>query len=425
MAVAERLPNHVHPLIAALADAPEGEAAFWAQMARERTPLIEPDPARTGHSIVTFHRVRCCRRQARHVAVQAGVGGSPDNVMERVPGTNVCHASYSYRNDTRGSYSFAVDMPLISFDDADEAELKELSAFFETFTPIQDPHHREHFLSRAGEGNPDDDNSFVSLPEAPDEQVIHKRPDVPHGWIDRHTFKSALMGNERNVWVYTPPGYKEGDQAYPVLVAFDGGWALTRVPTQRLLDNLLADGLIRPVVAVFIDNPTADSRNVELPCNETFARFIEEELLPWLREGYRVSRDPADHFVTGASYGGLASMWLGYRLPHVFGNVLAQAPSLRGGGPGFKMSVPRKAGGYPAEWLIDQYEASPRLPVRYWMEMGLMEHPTLMLASNRRMKAVMEAKGYDLTYSEPCGAHDTALWRGTLAKALATMMPPE
>ena len=38
------------------------------------------------------------------------------------------------------------------------------------------------------------------------------------------------------------------------------------------------------------------------------------------------------------------------------------------------------------------------------------------------MKAVLESKGYDLTYSEPCGGHDTALWRGTLAHALETML---
>jgi enterochelin esterase family protein len=232
------------------------------------------------------------------------------------------------------------------------------------------------------------------------------------------------MGNERNIWVYTPPGYASGDESYPLLVAFDGGWALTRVPTQRLLDNLLADGRIKPVIAVFIDNPTPDSRNVELPCNESFARFVEEELLPWLQGRYRISDSPADHFVTGASYGGLAAMWFGFRLPHLFGNVISQAASLWWG-PGFRMDVPRSAGGYPPEWLIEQYRNAPRLPVRFWMEIGLMEHPSLMIEPNRRMKALLEEKGYDLTYSEPCGGHDTALWRGTLGTALAKMLAPD
>ena len=145
---------------------------------------------------------------------------------------------------------------------------------------------------------------------------------------------------------------------------------------------------------------------------------------PWVARRYRVSSDPAERFVTGACYGGLASMWFGYRLPHLFGNVISQAASLWWG-PGFDMDVPRSAGGYPAEWLIEQYSGSPRLPVRFWMEIGLLEHPALMIEPNRRMKAVLESKGYDLTYREPCGGHDPALWRGTLATALAHMLPPE
>jgi enterochelin esterase-like enzyme len=421
MTIAERLPDHVHPLVASLLGGTLTEAAFWARVADARTPLIEPHPTSPGHSIVTY--VFPAPPEARHVVVQSGVADAPRNVMECIAGSNVCHASYSYRNDVRTSYGFAPDMPLISFDAATAAELKTLRDFWDKFRPAPDPHGREVFISRAGEGRPDDHTSFVSLPDAPDQQLAYKRPDVARGWIDRLSFRSELMANERNIWVYTPPGYASDDAPNPLLVAFDGGSALTRIPTQRLLDNLLADGRIRPVIAVFIDNPTPDSRNVELPCNESFVRFFEEELLPWLRERYRISDAPADRFVTGASYGGLAAMWFGYRLPHLFGNVISQAASLWWG-PGFRMDVPRSAGGYTPEWLTQQYRASPCLPVRFWMEIGLMEHPSLMIEPNRRMKALLEEKGYELSYSEPCGGHDTALWRGTLGLALAKMLAP-
>ena len=94
------------------------------------------------------------------------------------------------------------------------------------------------------------------------------------------------MGNERRVWVYTPPGYAPGERSYPMLVLFDGGAALSLMPTHRLLDNLLADGRIGPMVAVFVDNATDTSRNHELPCSEDFARFIETELIPWVRSKY-------------------------------------------------------------------------------------------------------------------------------------------
>jgi len=129
MPVAERLPDHLHPLLATLRAEPAGEADFWARIARERAPLIEPNPAQPGYSIVTY--VFPMPPDARHVVVGAGFGENRDNVMDRIPGTNVAYASYSLRNDVRTSYSFAPDAPLISFDEASEDELKQLRAFWE------------------------------------------------------------------------------------------------------------------------------------------------------------------------------------------------------------------------------------------------------------------------------------------------------
>jgi enterochelin esterase family protein len=289
--------------------------------------------------------------------------------------------------------------------------------------PSPDPNARETFVSRAGEGLPDNVGSILSLPDAPDQSIIQKRPAVARGWIEAHRLKSEVMANERRVWVYTPPGYAPDERSYPMLVLFDGGGALSLMPTHRLLDNLLADGRIQPMVAVFVDNATDTSRNHELPCSEDFARFIETELVPWVRDGYAVSHDAKDGFVTGVSYGGLASMWMGYRLPHIFGNVISQAASLWWG-PGYDGEKPLPRQSYEPEWLIDRYAASPRLPLRLWMEIGLMEPEDRMVAPNRRMAGVLQDKGYDLTYSEFAAGHDYALWRVTLAQALAKMAPP-
>lgn len=421
MAVAERLVDYVHPRLARLRDNPGDEAAFWAEIERERAPLIEADPRRPGYSVVTY--VFPAPAEARHVVVQAGYGNARDHVMDRIPGTGVCHAAYHYRDDARTTYGFSPDAPLVPYEEASAADIAAMMAYVRDHPPIADPHHREHFFVRGGEETPDRDTSVLSLPDAPDQSLSFKRDGVARGHIERHMFRSELLGNQRRIWVYTPPDYaSSSEQAYPVLVAFDGGAALSLTPTHRLLDNLLADGRIGPRVAVLIDNATDTSRNDDLPCSEPFARFVEEELLPWLRANYRVSHEARDHAVTGVSYGGLASMWFGYRLAHLFGVVISQAASLWWG-PGWVQMAPMSAQKYSPEWLTEQYAASPRLPVRFWMEIGLMEHPTRMLDTNRRMKDVLEAKGYDLTYSEPCGGHDHALWRGTLGDALATMLP--
>jgi enterochelin esterase family protein len=382
MIIAERIDDRLHPTLAALQDDPSGEAAFWERMAREKTPLIEPDPDRAGYSLVTY--VFPMPEGAKSVVISPGFGQAKDNVLDRTAGTNVCHASYRYRNDVRATYGFMADMPLVDFEQASDAEWKAFLDRMQTATPLQDPHHRESFTSRAGEGLPDNVASVLSLPDAPDQTIARPRRDIPRGKIDLHTLKSEGLGNERRIWVYTPPGYEADGAAYPMLVAFDGGASLSLSPIHRILDNLLAEGRVRPMVAVFVDNATPTSRNVELPCSEPFARYIETELMPWVRERYAVSADPAEGYVTGVSYGGLAAMWMGFRLPQLFGNVIAQAPSLWWG-PGFDMAKAARSQHYTSGWLIDQYERSPRLPLRIWQEIGLMELGERMIEPNRRM----------------------------------------
>jgi enterochelin esterase-like enzyme len=420
MSIAERVTDHLHPLLAALKADPSGESAFWERMAREKTPLIEPDPAQAGHSLVTY--VFPMPEGAKHVVISPGFGQAKDNVLDRIAGTNVCQASYRYRNDVRATYGFLADMPLIDFEQATDAEWKAFQAAAVAFRLSPDPHHRESFASRSGEGQPDNVASILSLPNAPDQSTVQPRPDVPHGKVDWHRLKSAVLGNERRIWVYTPPGYEAAGRPYPMHLAFDGASSLTVTPIHRILENLQADGRVRPMIAVFIDNPTPASRFEDLQCSEPFARFIETELIPWVREHYAVSHDPAEGYVTGVSLGGLSALWIGLRLPHLFGVIISQSASLWWG-PGYDRQKAFRSQQYTPGWLIDEYERAPKRSLRVWQEVGLMEPDDRMVEPNRRMKAVLEAKGYDVTYSENAGGHDYAIWRGTMAEALATMAP--
>ena len=420
MSIAERVPGHLHPLLAGLRDAPGSEPAFWERMADERTPLIEPDSP--GHSLVTY--VFRDPDAAHVVFDDSRFGEAPDFVMERIPGTGVWHATYRYRNDVRATYTFTPNLPLVSSTDADETKRAAFQEFLRTVPRTPDPNARETFVSRFGEGLPDQVDSILSLPDAPEQTIIEKRAGIARGRVELHRLKSELLSNERRIWVYTPPEYAPGGRAYPMLVVFDGGAALSVMPTHRILDNLLDDGRIAPAIAVFVDNASDTSRNIELPCSETFARFIETELVPWVREKFAVSRQAKDGFVTGASYGGLASLWLAFRLPHLFGNVISQSASLWWG-PGYDLQKPVPLQSYTSGWLIDQYEHSPRLPLRIWMEVGLMEPEDRMLGPNRRMADVLREKGYDPIYNEFAAAHDWAHWRVSLAQALTTMLPPK
>src|SRR5262249_50660633 len=135
------------------------------------------------------------------------------------------------------------------------------------------------------------------------------------------------------------------------------------VPTPVILDNLLAKNLLPPLVAVVVSNPSQESRNVELPCNASFADFLAKELVPWVRQNYHVTSDPKQTVVAGSSYGGLASSFAAFRHPEVFGNVLSQSGSYWW----------KPDGAAEHEWLIKQFVASPKLPVRFYLDVGLME----------------------------------------------------
>src|ERR1700720_1802918 len=79
---------------------------------------------------------------------------------------------------------------------------------------------------------------------------------VPHGEIHHHFYKSGVVGDDRDFYVYTPPGYDpRKKQTYPVLYLLHGfsddasGW--TAVGRAHLiLDNLIAQGKTKPMLVV-------------------------------------------------------------------------------------------------------------------------------------------------------------------------------
>ena len=55
-------------------------------------------------------------------------------------------------------------------------------------------------------------------------------------------FASSILGNERRVFVYTPPGYSTEHEPYGLLLLFDGSAYIQLVPTPTIMDNLLSEG---------------------------------------------------------------------------------------------------------------------------------------------------------------------------------------
>jgi len=369
---------------------------FWQEMAKQGTPLIEPVKGQAGYSLVTF--LWRHTEEAENVAVIGGVSG-PDVVdpMTRLPNTDVWFKTRRLRNDARFIYALSINDSLTKVDS------KNLEALNRRLSTLKsDPLNKSRRII---------DNlphcSLVELPGAPAQPWASRQADAPAGVVEWKKIKSTVLNNERMAAVYTPPGYRADATPYGLLVVFDGIAYTAMVPTPVILDNLIARNRIAPMVAVVLANVTTTSRSEELPCNPRFADFLASEVVPWARQNYNVTTDPSRIIVAGSSYGGLAAAYAGFRHPEVFGNVLSQSGSFW-----WKPEDDNKH-----EWLIRQFEASPKLSVRFYLDVGLMEPPD-MVAGNRRMRDALRAKGYQIFYREFNGGHEYVNWRGTFADGL-------
>ncbi|MGH9837942.1 MAG: alpha/beta hydrolase-fold protein [Blastocatellia bacterium] len=261
--------------------------------------------------------------------------------------------------------------------------------------------------------------SLVELPGAPPQPWTRIQPDVPKGTLKQEKLRSEILKEERAVSIFTPAGYDPQGGLYGLLILFDGEDYLGAIPTPAILDNLVASKKIHPLVAILVGNGSGASRNRDLTCSAPFAEFVAKELVPWARQHYRLSADPKQTIVGGSSFGGLSAAYCAFRYPEVFGNVLSQSGSF--------WHYPEwnrdETDSSPFGWLTRQFVTIRKLPIRFYLEAGLFEtdHPINLLAENRRMRDVLEAKGYTIVYSEFVGGHEYLNWRGSLADGLIAL----
>jgi tetratricopeptide (TPR) repeat protein len=154
----------------------------------------------------------------------------------------------------------------------------------------------------------------------------------------------------------------------------------------------------------------------ELGLGESFTDVVAGEIVPWAQRRYHAAADPRAVVVGGLSLGGLEATWAAFRHPEVFGNVLSQSGSYWW----------FQSGDDEYEWLTRQIAAAPHKPIRFYLEVGLLEGarpgaPSMMIA-NRHLRDVLVARGYNVTFKTFAGGHHATSWRGTLGDALAGLL---
>ncbi|MEY4484301.1 MAG: hypothetical protein RL693_1753 [Verrucomicrobiota bacterium] len=146
---------------------------------------------------------------------------------------------------------------------------------------------------------------------------------VPHGTVHQHTYFSKVLGKERSLCVYTPPGYEaDKERIYPLLVLQHGSgdneqtW-VAHGKAHWILDNLIAANKARPMVVLMIDGhpmgmvPRDSAEDKKAMAMESFRRELFEDALPLLESIYRVERDAKSRALAGLSMGGGQSLTVG------------------------------------------------------------------------------------------------------------------
>jgi enterochelin esterase-like enzyme len=388
----------------------EAIAAFWREVEKQGTPLVEPLQDNTADNLVTF--LWRAKTQTRNVLIlwfPFAPQHPEDFEMSRLGETDVWYRTAKIRRGARFAYQLSPNDPL-TFDESSTARMATAQA---------DPLNPRHWFEGPG-ATRFEYQSAVEMPDARPQPYVARRAGVPAGRIEKSRIKSELLGNERDLSIYTPPGYRRDGPPNGLLVVFDEGAYLVNVPTPVILDNLLSERKIPSMVAVLIANPDQDTRTRELPPNPKFADFLNNELVPWVRQNYNVTTDPNQVVVAGSSFGGIASVYAGLRHPETFGNILCQSGS-------FWWSAPKPEPYAEPNYLAKEFVRSPKLPLRFYMDAGTFEVDLnggggAILEPSRHMRDVLLAKGYEVHYQENVGGHDYLSWRGSLADGLLALV---
>jgi enterochelin esterase family protein len=263
----------------------------------------------------------------------------------------------------------------------------------------------------------------ASLLHVPGAGLPWEFADVPHGVVHRHHYRSAIAGDERDYFVYTPPGYNgASDRRYPILYLLHGmsdgadAWSSEIGRANVILDNAIARGQAKPMIVVMplgygapevLDarwsgasaDPAIGTRN-----RERFTQTLLSEVMPAVEREYRVTGDRMSRAIAGLSMGGAESLSTGL-------NALDR----------FAWIASFSEGGLPSDFdkVFPSLDAGANAKLKLlWIACGTEDR---LIDANRQLRTWLTTKGVKFTPIETPGAHTWLVWRRNLA-ALAPLL---
>jgi len=265
-------------------------------------------------------------------------------------------------------------------------------------------------------------------------RLPNRRKETRRGTLDHvRGFHSEVLGNDRDITIYLPPGYADRDGVrYPVLYMNDGQNLFEPerafIPGQHwrmaeAADELIGDRKAQPMIIVGIDNTGPTRIDEYTPTNDAarhgggkaddYGRMLIEELKPVIDAQYRTLPGVSNTALGGASLGGLLTLHLGLEHADVFGRLAVMSPSVWWDSRTILAEV-------------DRFEGLER--PRIWLDMGGREGVE-GLSDARLLRDALRRKGWrdeiDFHYFEDRRAdHSERAWAKRAPAVLEFLFPP-
>ena len=297
----------------------------------------------------------------------------------QISGTNVWIAEKSFPPDARLDYKIVVN----------------------NSTWILDPLNR--FIQYSGFGP----NSELRMPAWQYPQETIRNAAILGGNVsDNYRISSEYLGYDVQYKIYAPKLYANLTNL-PVIYVTDGHeYADAQLGSMVItLDNLIAQSVIPPVIAVFIDPRNPDNigsnrRMTEYTGNLNFANFIAEELVTEIDANYKTSANASDRIILGTSLGGLNSAFIALEKPSVFGNIAMHSPALW----------------YNNQSVLNRYNSADNISnLKFYISTGTI-NDTEEEASE--LKSILVAKEIDHYYIAVNEGHSWGNWRARIKDVL-------
>ncbi len=249
---------------------------------------------------------------------------------------------------------------------------------------------------------PDDKPAFPDPPAGFNE----KREGIQHGQLEMIEYDSKTVGTKRKMQVYTPPGYSKNNK-YPVLYLLHGiggdetEWNRFATPNV-LLDNLLADGKVLPMIVVMPNGRAQKNDRAEgdvfagAAAFANFERDLLDDVIPAIESRYSVQADREHRALAGLSMGGGQSLNFGLAHLDTFAWV-----------GGFSSAPNTKP---PAELVPDPAAATRQLKL-LWLSCGNKDG---LIRISQGVHAYLKEKNVPHVWHVDGNAHDATHWRNNL-----------